>query len=116
MPTIYDNIQTKLLDELQKRLAEATRADFSVGYFNLRGWRGLADGVDKLPPDPEGSCWLLIGMNEGPESSVRRQYRLTAAHELMDNLKANSRMRIFRTNKGQIQYQESYPEAQQGCT
>ncbi len=85
MPTIYDNLQSKLLDELQKRLDEATRADFSVGYFNLRGWRGLAEQIDRLPDSSDVACRLLVGMNEGPSDTVRRQYRLTESHELMDN-------------------------------
>ena len=48
MSKIFDNIETKFEAGLHAILTNAgvERADFCVGYFNLRGWKQVA--ADKL--------------------------------------------------------------------
>lgn len=82
MPRIYDNINLKLQDGLKEVLANATHADFCVGYFNLRGWDILAPLVQNLPGyliNESGQvetryCRLLIGMQKLPIETLKEQY------------------------------------------
>ncbi|MBB5235958.1 helicase-related protein [Deinococcus budaensis] len=74
MPTIYDNIEKHLLPELQATLNQAQGADFSIGYFNLRGWRALACQVEHWP---EGAvCRILIGMQRPDRENLETLFGL----------------------------------------
>jgi hypothetical protein len=48
MPRIFDNIHTKFTEGLVGHLQTAYRVDYCAGYFNLRGWKSVVDGVDAL--------------------------------------------------------------------
>jgi len=45
MPFVYDNIENYLIEGLEEALQVSFRADFCVGYFNLRGWKKMADNI-----------------------------------------------------------------------
>ena len=51
MPTIYDNQAKILIKGLNEALAASKRADFCVGYFNLRGWKEVSASIDALCGD-----------------------------------------------------------------
>ena len=48
MPKIFDNIENQFSTGLSEHLAAANRVDYCVGYFNLRGWGMVCDGINSL--------------------------------------------------------------------
>jgi len=48
MPRIFDNIDSAFLPALNSTLEQSRRADFCVGYFNLRGWKSVHDAIDRF--------------------------------------------------------------------
>ncbi len=70
----------------------SSRADFCVGYFNLRGWVDLAPYVDRWGP-AEGPCRVLVGMQELPHDELQDALSLAGRSSDMDNRTAN-RLRL----------------------
>ena len=62
MPRIFDKINLKLEKALKESLELSYRADFCVGFFNLRGWHIIDDYIDKFEGGEGKNCRLLIGM------------------------------------------------------
>ena len=76
MPLILDNIALETEHELLQTLKSSYRLDAAIGYFNLRGWKLLAEAVDALPKRSEGpKARILVGIHEAPAEEMRRLAR-----------------------------------------
>lgn len=95
MPKIYDNIENQLTKGLNETLCVSNRADFCVGYFNLRGWKEVANQVEELSGAEivEGQvnvhrvCRLLVGMQKMPMEILQEHFNYDEDH-LIDQTEA----------------------------
>ena len=106
MPRIFDNLNssTKLVSALQETLAISNRADFCVGYFNLRGWADIAPYLDHWS-DGHGPCRVLVGMQRLPDEELRDALSLRGGATGMDNASAHRlRVRLAEQLRRQLTY------------
>jgi superfamily II DNA or RNA helicase len=84
MSSIYDNIEQPILPELQHYLKQAYRADFCVGYFNLRGWRQIDADIEQFDGGEGQACRLLVGMYRLPKEELRQALAIGVEPERID--------------------------------
>ena len=84
MPQVLDNIDARLLPALRQTLEVAHRADFCIGYFNLRGWRSIDDLIQQWTDDGD-RCRVLVGMQPRPDDELKRAMSLSDDAARMDN-------------------------------
>jgi hypothetical protein len=73
LPHIFDNITGDSLSKaLNQTLTGAKRADFCIGYFNLRGWNLLLDSVEQLSGGQLNAQSLI--KNEKNIENIRQTY------------------------------------------
>ncbi len=72
MPRIFDTLTPEgtLRPALQETLELCQRANFCVGYFNLRGWKGLDSRIEDWS-DPESLCMPPSSLQRLPHEELR---------------------------------------------
>jgi len=85
VPRIFDNIELSLLPALRETIKLSYRADFCVGYFNLRGWRSISDVIEAYMGNQGACCRLLVGMQSLPSDELNASFSLISHHRSIDN-------------------------------
>jgi superfamily II DNA or RNA helicase len=115
MPRIFDNIEQQLLPALRQAVDLSDRADFCVGYFNLRGWKQIACNVERWPGGEGSCCRLLIGMQRLPQDELRDALSLVHPSTDLDlQTAARLKKRMAEDFRDQLTYGAPTNEDEQG--
>jgi len=110
MPNIFDNIKNIPGEGLNSYLKNVQRADFCVGYFNLRGWKEIADKIDELGGaeiKENGElfnryCRLLVGMIRTPIDEIKLLFSEKSENEVDNKRKNEIRRQIAEDFRQQL--------------
>ncbi len=102
MPRIFDNIEQQLLPALREAMNVANRADFCVGYFNLRGWKAIDSYVERWAGGEGNCCRLLVGMQRPPQEILQQAMRLHAADAIDQATALRSKKRLADDFRAQL--------------
>ncbi|MCY3781156.1 MAG: NgoFVII family restriction endonuclease, partial [Chloroflexi bacterium] len=114
MPRIFDNISEKLLTALQNTMQSAERADFCVGYFNLRGWRLLHTSIDQLSGEDSSPCRILIGMHTAPQDELQRSLSLRPPSPVDNTVARRRKEKIVENFRRQLTFGAPTNDDEQG--
>ncbi len=95
MPRIFDNIEQQLLPALCDTLKVSERADFCVGYFNLRGWKQIDSCIEQWSGGQGHCCRLLVGMPQHENEELRAALSLAGRGGLLDNRTAQRLRKVL---------------------
>ncbi len=110
MPKIYDNIENHLTIGLNETLELSHRTDLCVGYFNLRGWKEVADKIDSLSgaainegaEDIHRTCRLLVGMQKLPVDILKEHLTNDGDHIIDQSEAVKLKKRLAQEFKDQL--------------
>ena len=85
MPRVFDNIDQSLKPALCNSLERASRADFCVGYFNLRGWQNLSHYIEPWSGNDDNCTRVLVGMHMSPSEELAKALSISGDDQELDN-------------------------------
>ena len=103
MPAILDNLtpDSRLLKAIQTTLSVSSRADFCVGYFNLRGWKHIESHIDKWDGQTQ-QCRVLVGMQKLPQDQLKEAYSMAGSQTVDTAEAARLKLRLAEEFKEQL--------------
>ena len=102
MPRIFDNIERHLLPALTETLNVSYRADFCVGYFNLRGWQQLDRSIETWAGGAGAQCRLLVGMQRLPDDILQEHLRGSEPERMTNQRAAQLRKKLAQEFRRQL--------------